>query len=73
MTAPLSRQHAAVMRKGLFKELAIRVRTHGIFAISEICKGLAVVTIGDMVIADELGELISVTALTVGTLTHAGR
>lgn len=47
----------------LIGELAFQARSNGIFAISEISKGLAIVTIGDMVIADEVGELVIVMAL----------
>lgn len=50
-------------------ELACRARSNGIFAISEICKGLAIVIIGDMVIADEVGELVCVVALTCSALS----
>jgi len=50
-------------------ELACLARSNGIFAISEISKGLAIVTIGDMVIADEVGELVSVVALTFSALS----
>lgn len=49
--------------RGPIGELACQARSNGIFAISEICKGLAIVTIGDMVIADEVGELVCVVAL----------
>ncbi len=41
-------------------------RANGVFAVSEISKGVAILMIGDMVIADELGELISAVALTMG-------
>ena len=57
------------MTGGPIGELACQARSNGIFAISEICKGLAIVTIGDMVIADEVGELVSVVALTFSALS----
>jgi hypothetical protein len=41
-------------------------KANGVFAVSEICKGVAIVAIGDMVIADEIGELVSAVALTMG-------
>ncbi|NUJ81909.1 hypothetical protein HUN39_18150 [Methylocystis sp. FS] len=40
-------------------------RANGIFAVSEICKGLAILTIGDMVIADGVGEFVCIAALTI--------
>jgi hypothetical protein len=41
-------------------------KANGVFAVSEICKGVVIVAIGDMVIADEIGELISAVALGMG-------
>lgn len=43
-------------------------RANGIFAVSEICKGLAILTIGDMVIADGVGEFVCIAALTIEAL-----
>jgi hypothetical protein len=41
-------------------------KVHGVLALSEICKGIAIVAVGDLVIADEVGELISVVAMAMG-------
>ena len=46
-------------------KLVCMVRANGIFAVSEICKGLAILTIGDMVIADGVGEFVCIAALTI--------
>lgn len=56
-TVPTVRQLEALLR-----EIPRLARSHWIFAIAEISKGLALVTIGDMVVADELGGLIGTTA-----------
>jgi hypothetical protein len=53
---------------GLVDGLLCQARANGVFAISEISKGLAIVVVGDMVIADQVGELISAVALTVDAL-----
>lgn len=46
-------------------KLVCMARANGIFAVSEICKGLAILTIGDMVIADGVGEFVCIAALTI--------
>jgi hypothetical protein len=46
-------------------KLVCLARANGIFAVSEICKGLAILTIGDMVIADGVGEFVCIAALTI--------
>jgi hypothetical protein len=51
---------------GWASRLICLAKANGVFALSEISKGVAIVMIGDMVIADELGELISAVALTMG-------
>ncbi len=43
--------------------LARLARLHWIFAIAEISKGLAIVAIGDMVIAEDLGEVVKIAAV----------
>lgn len=48
----------------LFGELARLARANRIFAFSEISKGLAILIIGDMVIADGVGEFVCMAALT---------
>ncbi|MDP3553765.1 MAG: hypothetical protein Q8R99_07265 [Methylocystis sp.] len=50
-------------------KLVCMARANGIFAVSEICKGLAILTIGDMVIADGVGEFVCIAALTIEALT----
>jgi hypothetical protein len=57
--------------KALFGLLAGEARLRGIFAVSEICKGLAVYAIGDMVIADGLGEFVTATAQSLRLLADA--
>ena len=49
-------------------KLVCMARANGIFAVSEICKGLAILTIGDMVIADGVGEFVCIAALTIEAL-----
>jgi hypothetical protein len=49
-------------------KLVCLARANGIFAVSEICKGLAILTIGDMVIADGVGEFVCIAALTIEAL-----
>jgi hypothetical protein len=46
-------------------KLICLARANGIFAVSEICKGLAILTIGDMVIADGVGEFVCIAALAI--------
>jgi len=70
---PFSSPRAAIEREALFSTLARGARLHGIFAISEIFKGLAVVTTGDMATADSLGEFIDVAGQTLRSLTGVGR
>lgn len=57
-----SRRGATIELKAPFIALLHLWRLHWTMAVSEICKGLVVVTIGDMVIADELGALLGSTA-----------
>ncbi|HEY8125965.1 MAG TPA: hypothetical protein VIF88_11155 [Methylocystis sp.] len=52
----------------LLGKLVCMVRANGIFAVSEICKGLAILTVGDMVIADGVGEFVCIVALTIDAL-----
>jgi hypothetical protein len=52
----------------LLGKLVCMARANGIFAVSEICKGLAILTIGDMVIADGVGEFVCIAALTIEAL-----
>jgi hypothetical protein len=52
----------AVARQAL-TGLARLARLHWIFAIAEISKGLAIVAIGDMVIAEDLGEVVKIAAV----------
>jgi hypothetical protein len=47
-------------------KLVCMARANGIFAVSEICKGLTILTIGDMVIADGVGEFVCIAALAIG-------
>jgi len=68
MGAPFSRRLAAV-ECGL--PLAALALHHGIFALSEICKGAVILGIGDFVIAEQLGDLVGVTAQTLRLLTDA--
>jgi hypothetical protein len=49
-------------------KLVCMARANGIFAVSEICKGLAILMIGDMVIADGVGEFVCIAALTIEAL-----
>jgi hypothetical protein len=59
--------------KRLLGRLAREARSNGTLAVSEISKGLAIAVIGDMVIADEVGELVSIVALTFGALLYRPR
>jgi hypothetical protein len=52
----------------LLGELARLARANRIFAFSEISKGLAILTIGDMVIAEGVGEFVCIAALTIDAL-----
>lgn len=52
----------------LLLKLACMAKSNAIFAVSEICKGLAIFAIGDMVIADGVGEFICIAALTINAL-----
>ncbi len=54
-------------------KLVCMARANGIFAVSEICKGLAILTIGDMVIADGVGECVCIAALTIEALPFLRR
>jgi hypothetical protein len=58
----------ATKRQRLLKWVAVSARSQGVFACSEIGKGLAVVAVGDMIVAEEIGELVIVLALTAGNL-----
>jgi len=58
----------AVRPDRLLLKLACMAKSNAIFAVSEICKGLAIFTIGDMVIADGVGEFICIAALTINAL-----
>jgi hypothetical protein len=49
--------------QNLLRELASQARSQAGFACSEICKGLTILGVGDMVIADEVGELVTLFAL----------
>ncbi len=49
-------------------KLVCMARANGIFAVSEICKGLAILTVGDMAIADGVGEFVCIAALTFEAL-----
>lgn len=66
--ASVSRRLAAV-ECGL--PLAALALHHGIFALSEICKGAVILGIGDVVIAEQLGDLIGVAAQTLRLTTDA--
>jgi hypothetical protein len=59
---PFPARRAVAELERSFGALARLTRVHWIFATAEICKGLAIVTIGDMVIADDLGELVTIAA-----------
>jgi hypothetical protein len=60
---PFSARGAVAEVESALKRLARLARLHWIFAISEISKGLAIVTIGDMVIAEDLGEAVRIVAV----------
>lgn len=49
-------------------KLVCMARANRIFAVSEISKGLAILTIGDMAIAEGVGEFVSIAALTIEAL-----
>lgn len=51
------------MERQSLLDFALRARSQAVFACSEICKGLAIVGIGDMIVAEELGELVTVLVL----------
>jgi hypothetical protein len=63
LRGPFSARGAVEEVESALKRLARLARVHWIFAISEISKGLAIVTIGDMVIAEDLGEAVRVVAV----------
>ena len=48
--------------KRAFNRLLRLARANWIFAITEISKGVAIVAIGDMVIAEDLGEVVRIAA-----------
>ncbi|MFY9658204.1 MAG: hypothetical protein WAK01_16755 [Methylocystis sp.] len=56
-------------------DLARLVRLHWIFAIAEISKGLAIMTVGDMAIAEDFGEFVKIAAVSLPEMrgfTRAG-
>jgi len=55
------------------RELARLARLHWILAITEISKGLAIVAIGDMVIAEDFGEAVRIAALGLPEMRGATR
>jgi len=65
-------RRGAVAQQALFG-LARLARLHWVFAISEISKGLAIVAIGDMVIAEDLGEVVRIAAFGVPEMRRALR
>lgn len=68
MRAQFSPQHAAIECEDFLGALACKARQNGMFAISEICKGLVIIGVGDIVTADGFGELIGITEQTVRSL-----
>jgi len=55
------------------RELGRLARLHWILAVTEISKGLAIVTIGDMVIAEDLGEAVRIAAVALPEMRGATR
>ncbi len=53
---------AVAERESAFRELARLTQLHWVLALSEISKGVVYVTIGDMVIAEDLGEVVRIAA-----------
>jgi hypothetical protein len=49
--------------RNLLGAFALWARPQASFACVEIAKGLAIVGIGDMIVAEEVGELVAVAAL----------
>jgi hypothetical protein len=71
--ASFSRSRALRNREALLSALAREARANAIFAISEISKGVALVAIGDLALADLLGEFICLEGQTLGPLASGGR
>jgi hypothetical protein len=70
---PYSARGAVAEIEFAFRTLACLARLHWIFAISEISKGVAIVTIGDMVIAEDLGEVVRIAATALPEMRGATR
>jgi hypothetical protein len=51
--------------------LVALARRNGIFAVSEICKGLVILGVGDIATAEYLGDFVGVTAQTFHSLADA--
>ncbi|BDV39700.1 hypothetical protein DSM21852_29530 [Methylocystis bryophila] len=56
-----------------FNNFSRLARANWIFAVTEISKGLAIVTIGDMVIAEDLGEVVRIAATALPEMRGAAR
>ena len=65
LCAPHSLGCAPAIIRSAFGALARLIQLNWIFAISEISKGVAIVSIGDMAIADDFGELVRMAAVTL--------
>jgi hypothetical protein len=63
-------QRAVREHEDFLSALARLAQQNGIFAVSEICRGLVIFGVGDIVTADGLGELIGVTAQSVHSLAR---
>jgi hypothetical protein len=66
--AHFSPWQATIECDGIFGALVYKARQNGMFAISEICKGLVIIGVGDIVTAEGLGELLRITEQTVRSL-----
>ncbi len=57
---PYPTRGAVTKVESALRLLGSLLRLHWVFAISEISKGVAIVAIGDMVIAEDLGEVVRI-------------
>lgn len=64
------RERKSNWRKSL-RALALWARPQAPIACAEIAKGLAIVSIGDMIVADEIGELVAMAGVTHSSVPYA--
>ena len=60
---PYPTRGAVTEVESAFRLLGSLLRLHWVFAIAEISKGVVIVAVGDMVIAEDLGEVVRIFAV----------